>query len=189
MGTKLPGRASFVPAMGERPGPSLLKAATNTLEVASEAEIPRIQQVADLSWRRAFAHILSPSEIDHYMATSFSAERLRARIAESDYFVAKDGADVVGFGAFGDRGNGPELLLLYVRRSHWRRGVGSTLLSGLEVGAKDRGIEEYVALVHRENEMGRAFYRKCGFEHRIERDQADHWGMVKSLGKTGAQGT
>lgn len=123
------------------------------------------------------------------MATSFSPERLRPRIAESDFFLANDGADVVGFGAFGDRGTGPELLLLYVRPSHWRRGVGGALLSRLEVAAKDRGIEEYLALVHRENELGKAFYRKRGFERRKERDQADHWGMVKSLGKTGAQGT
>ncbi len=158
-----------------------MKAATYSVEAASEAEIPRIQQVADLCWRRAFAHILSPSEIDHYMATSFSPERLRARIAQSDFFVANDGTDVVGFGAFGDRGNGPELLLLYVKPSHWRRGVGGALLSRLEVAAKDPGIEEYLVLVHRENEMGRAFYRKCGFEDRKERDQADHWGMVKSL--------
>ncbi len=114
-----------------------MKAATYTVEVASEAEVPRIQQVADLIWRGAFAHILSPSEIDHHMATSFSPERLRARIAESDFFVANEGADVVGFGACGDRGNGPELLLLYVRPSHWRRGVGGALLTRLEVAAKD----------------------------------------------------
>jgi len=153
------------------------------ISAAAESDVPGLVETAALSWREGFSNFLGPEDIERYVEASFSSEAFRKRMEDptQEWVLARDAGEVVGFASFGDRGMGPELMLLYVRPSHWRLGVGRRLLASIEDHARSRGIVRYRALAHRRNERGVAFYEGQGFSREDAPDRHDHWAMMKRL--------
>lgn len=142
---------------------------------AGEADVPEIRRVAEESWRRTYRDIFSPPEIDAFMEDWYSRSALRSSVAgdASLLLVAEVGGRVAGFGEAGDRGLGAEVFRLYVEPGQWRRGIGSRLLEGLESRLREEAVESVLLYVHRENEIGRSFWRKHGFRRHPRGDRED----------------
>ncbi len=128
-----------------------------------------VRQVALEGWRYAYSW-LSPEFIEERVAISYSDEELLSalasvREADAAFWVASDARRVVGFAYARDRGEGMELVRLYVLPSHFEKGVGSDLLRLSEGFMRSKGAERYFCYVHRDNERALRFYRRRGFVH------------------------
>ena len=77
--------------------------------------------------------------------------------------VAREGNDLTGFAIMQYREDDAHLLLLAVSAAHRRRGVGSALLSWLEVTALTAGIGMISLEARTRNAEARAFYRWHGY--------------------------
>lgn len=146
-----------------------------TIRPAAPGDVRGIREVAERSWRRTYADIFSAEEIEEFLDDWYSQEALQSSVTSdgSTLLVAETGGECIGFGECGHRGDGPEIFRLYVDPPHWRGGVGSELLEALESEMRDRGADAVRLFVHRENEIGRSFWEKHGFERRPGRDRED----------------
>lgn len=142
------------------------------------------------AWRTAFDGIVADDVLEGFEvpADERLEERLEA-VRETGFFLvalaaggerpalAAGDPPVVGFAevrtldteSFVSPGEA-ELRALYVDPEHWGDGVGTTLLDAVEsrltgVEAADRPTADRLVLhTFRENEQGRSFYRRRGFE-------------------------
>lgn len=142
---------------------------------ARVGDLPEVREVAERSWRETYRGILSPGEIQRLLDSWYSEPALRSSVRgdESTLFVAERAGECVGYGEWGDRGSGPEIFRLYVAPGYWREGVGSRLLGALESEMGRRGVEAARLYVHRENEVGRSFWEKAGYERHPTGDRED----------------
>ena len=95
--------------------------------------------------------------------------------------VAVSSSQIVGFCNLGDRGQGMELLRIYLLPDFIGKGIGRNLLALGEKFAIARGHRTYFCCVHPDNELGKEFYRKSGFQHIPQRDLADEWYLEKRI--------
>lgn len=142
---------------------------------AEPGDVREIRQVAERSWRRTYRGILPAEEIGELLGSWYSEEALRSSVRSraSTFLVAEAEEGCIGFGEWGERGHGPEIFRLYVDPRHWRGGAGSRLLEALESEMRERGADAACLFVHRENEIGRSFWEKHGFERFPEGDRTD----------------
>jgi RimJ/RimL family protein N-acetyltransferase len=92
----------------------------------------------------------------------------------TEYFVAEDGPQLVGFLSTCDAGMaGVRQLRIVIglRRSHVGQGLGTRLFRAMETWARAAGVARLELLVEANNEPALALYRKMGFavEDRLER--------------------
>lgn len=144
---------------------------------ARPADVPDIRAVAERSWQRTYRDILSREEIRELLDSWYSEAALRSSVRgegdSSALLVAEREDRCVGFGEWGDRGAGPEVFRLYVDPRHWRQGIGSRLLAALESEMRDAGVRAARLYVHRENDIGRSFWKEKGFGRFPEGDRED----------------
>lgn len=142
---------------------------------AADDDVGDVRRVAEESWRRTYRDVFSPTEIEEFMDAWYSRSALLSSVSgdDSSLLVAEVDGRVAGFGEAGDRGLGPEIFRLYVDPGQWRRGIGSRLLDALEGRLREEGVEGVLLYVHRENGIGRSFWRKHGFRRHPEGDRDD----------------
>lgn len=80
--------------------------------------------------------------------------------------VAGPAAELCGFGIMSYGDDDAHLLLLAVRRSWRRRGVGTALLRWLEDAARAAGARRIRLEARRDNEPARSFYNEHGYHER-----------------------
>ncbi len=122
---------------------------------------------------------LSRDCIEHGLRWSWTAQRVRRSIDDKDtnVTVIRDGGVMAGFAIMKYGDDESELSLLAVRPSHQRRGIGTALLSWLEVTARTAGIAVIRLQVRSTNDAAIAFYRGIGF--RATRVQAGYYQGVE----------
>ena len=112
---------------------------------------------------------MSRDLIEHGLGWSWTPERVRRTIGQLDAnaIVARTGPEAdrpVGFALMRYGDTDAHLLLLAVRPSVGRRGVGAALVGWLEATARVAGLERIVLETRSSNGAARSFYRRLGFE-------------------------
>ncbi len=143
--------------------------------------------VAQEAWRFTYASIFDPVFIEQFVSRNYAPEQLRAlalRVDSNDLFfdIAVEADQVVGFCNIGVTAQGAQLFRIYLLPAYIGRGIGSELLRRGEAFLRSRKVDRYFCFVHKDNELGKRFYLRQGFIHRVERDQDDEWYIEKRLG-------
>ena len=123
-----------------------------TLRLAGRADAPAIAR-------------LSRDRIERGLGWSWTAPRVLRSIldAQTNVVVAREAAQMLGFGIMKYRDDDAHLLLLAVRSTSCRRGVGTALVAWLERSAAVAGIGQVVLEARSSNDVARAFYRRLGY--------------------------
>lgn len=141
---------------------------TDALRPAEPSDVPAIRSVAQRGWKNTYEGIISEETIDRALSEWYDGETVR-RAIESDavgYFVAERDGEVVAYasGSRRDDQSVGTLNSIYVDPDSWGEGIGTTLLDRIESFCRERGCERMDIRVLSENEVGRSFYRKHGYE-------------------------
>ena len=109
--------------------------------------------------------VLSRDCIEHGLRWSWTAQRVRRCIEDRDtnVIMIRDRGVIAGFAIMRYGEDEAQLFLLAVRPSHRRRGIGTALLSWLEVTGRTAGIQVIRLQVRSTNDAAIAFYRGVGF--------------------------
>jgi len=109
--------------------------------------------------------VLSRDCIERGLRWAWTAQRVRRCIDDRDTNVAviRDRGVIAGFAIMKYGDDEAQLFLLAVRPSHRRRGIGTALLSWLEVTGRTMGIAVIRLQVRSTNDAAIAFYRSVGF--------------------------
>lgn len=108
---------------------------------------------------------MSRDYIEHGLPWSWTANRVAGAIRDRDTNVAvvgKRGA-IAAFGIMSYLNDEAHLLLLAVRRSSQRRGIGSAIVIWLEEVARTAGAKRILVECRKDNSAARDFYCEHGF--------------------------
>jgi ribosomal protein S18 acetylase RimI-like enzyme len=138
------------------------------------------------AWRFTYATIFDPVFVDQFVRTNYAPDRLRALVpavaAQQMFFdVALDGDRIIGFCHIGVTPRGAELFRIYLRPAYIGMGVGSRLLERGEHLLRTQRVSSYHCFVHKDNDLGKRFYLRQGFQHVPGSDRDDEWYMEKVL--------
>ena len=144
---------------------------------ATTADVASIRAVAEASWERDYADLLTRDTVaagvnDWYDEATLTAqvtdERTPVRVAETENGGGEtnEGEDgqIVGFAHGYVDGETGHVLRLYVHPEERRSGIGERVLDATVDALVERGSERVDATVLAANEQGRAFYEAQGFE-------------------------
>ena len=122
------------------------------------------------AWRAAYRGIIPDSYLDGLDEEARASRYTFDRTGPDDplTWIVLEGDEIVGFVSVGpardddqDRG---EIYALYVAPTRWRSGIGSVLITRAEELLADRGHDEAVLWVLRDNDRGRKFYEARGWQ-------------------------
>ncbi|RKD76046.1 ribosomal protein S18 acetylase RimI-like enzyme [Sinobaca qinghaiensis] len=129
----------------------------------TEADIPKVQETAESSWREAYEGLIEKDAQDRFLEYAYSSQMLKMRLKRSVFFVAEEEDVVSGFINVtypnGDRES--VLAALYVRPEYQRMGTGEALFRACFDVLEEADV--LTLNVEAENEKGTAFYKKHGF--------------------------
>ncbi|HEU5158893.1 MAG TPA: ribosomal protein S18-alanine N-acetyltransferase [Streptosporangiaceae bacterium] len=94
-------------------------------------------------------------------------DELKQRPQTRYYVLAEEGegrGELIGYAGLAAAGGAGDVQTIAVRRGHWGRGVGATLLNTLLAEAAIRGCTEVFLEVRADNERAKKLYRRFGFE-------------------------
>jgi ribosomal-protein-alanine N-acetyltransferase len=109
---------------------------------------------------------LSRDRIEQGLGWSWTAPRVLRSIADrsSNVVVAAENGLLDGFGIMKYHDDEAHLLLLAVRASAGRRGIGAALVAWLEASARVAGIGQVYLEARLTNNGARAFYATLGYQ-------------------------
>lgn len=154
-----------------------------TIREATTDDAEDIRQVARESWHAAYDDIVGAERVESVVDSWYDRDRLEQSVAREDgrFLVAEIETDheasieggtassgdgqIVGFAqaVLGDEDEAAELPRIYVHPDHWGGGIGSELLDRIETWLRERRAERLRLVVLADNEVGNAFYEKCGY--------------------------
>jgi ribosomal-protein-alanine N-acetyltransferase len=113
--------------------------------------------------------VMSRDLIEAGLGWEYRRERMQQLIADPDNvaLVARDGARVAGFAITSFRGEHAHLVLLAVRPSHQRRGIGRSMVAWLTETALVAGIASMHVELRATNVAAYTLYRRAGFGETI----------------------
>jgi ribosomal protein S18 acetylase RimI-like enzyme len=141
---------------------------------AAPEDVESVQRVARASWHAVHDDILGTNAVEELLDRWYDRDRLEASIDHEDalMFLAIDDSEVVGFAQGGPTEEGPAdatVGAIYILPEYWGEGVGTELLDRLFDGFRANGLDSVWLAVMADNNVGRSFYEKYGFETHQER--------------------
>lgn len=96
---------------------------------------------------------------------------------------------IMGIGGIANRNRHSCYLVIGILRAYWNQGIGQSLLTHLEIWAKEQAMHRLELTVIAHNQRAIALYEKCGFVHegikrhsmRIDGEFIDEFSMGKLL--------
>lgn len=138
-----------------------------TLRLATIADIPTIQEVAEITWPISYREIISPEQIRYMLDLMYSQTKLKSAINDSNqaFWLAEEDGKVVGF--CGIEHGYPEAGItrihkLYILPETQGSGLGKILMDQVEDQAKINGSGTLHLNVNKGNKAV-GFYQKNGF--------------------------
>lgn len=134
-----------------------------TIRPADASDADGVASVHSAAWQAAFTFL--PSRFLEAMTPAAVLGQWTGNLSDpkGPFFVAADGALVIGFVQFrSDRREG-EVLSLYVHPSAWSQGVGSALLAFGETSLLGSGVEVARLWTAKESQQSRRFYEHRGW--------------------------
>lgn len=141
---------------------------------AAPEDVESVQRVARASWHSAHDHILGENGVEKLLDRWYDRDGVEESISREDapMLLAVDNGEVIGFAQGGPSEDGPAdaaIGAIYVLPKYWGEGFGTELLE-LLFDAFRRDDQDSVWLaVMANNDVGRSFYDKHGFEIHEER--------------------
>lgn len=128
----------------------------------TEKDIPKIQNIAKLSWHDTYEEIIPLHIQDNFLEMAYSISMLEKRLALTNMYVAEFDDQVVGFANFSKDENGiVELTAIYLLSDYRNLRIGSALIKhGISRMERIKFID---VVVEKENKVGYNFYKKFGF--------------------------
>lgn len=150
------------------------------IRTACRDDLESLTELAQRTFRDAFAEQNDPADMEVYLAEAFTADRLGSELADSaSTFLlafASDGETAadqpIGYGKLrvgppGDGVDGPspiEIERIYVDQGVQGTGAGSALMGALIETAREQGHLTVWLGVWERNRRAIGFYRRWGFE-------------------------
>lgn len=137
---------------------------------ANRSDSNILARVCGQTFREAYAEFNRAEDIDFYIANHFTAEHLIIELTDPDsvFFVARDGAQIVGYCKLKIHHNQQppalEIARLYVYANYYGKALGAKLLKQAILWANNHGFNSLKLLVWKENKRAISFYLKSGFE-------------------------
>lgn len=136
------------------------------IKLATESDIATIQQIAHITWPKAYGEILSAAQLEYMLGLMYSHEVLAKQINEQGhyFFIAKTEEGPIGFAGISPTENMEcwKLQKLYILPTTQQKGSGKTLLAHVEEFAKEKTAIEMCLQVNRANNA-KSFYEKMGY--------------------------
>lgn len=141
------------------------------IRAMEEKDIESVVDIKIFGWLTAYKGIISDEDLETVKAAR--AERIEKRrkdFRESDFVVAEENGEVVGFARYVKDGlRSPEvsdadceLVALYVKPDFKRRGIGSALLNRVRDEFRHLGKTRMLLWCLKENYPSRKFYEAMG---------------------------
>lgn len=124
-------------------------------------DIIAIQEVARHTWHDTYEDIFEEAFINEFIDKAYSEDHLQKSIETTDFYVAEEQDEVIGFLQFVNKKNGEyELSRVYLLPAYHRLGFGSLLL---EDAIHETRPKVVILDVEKENEGAIGFYLSKGF--------------------------
>jgi ribosomal protein S18 acetylase RimI-like enzyme len=141
---------------------------------ATVAEIPLIREIAEITWKATYTHILTSEQLGFMLNAIYSPEELEKVMIEGaqKFLILKDNQGYQGFASFGARKEEPgvfKLHKIYILPQNQGKGYGSLLIEEIKRRLTIQGIRLLDLNVNRNNEA-KEFYKKLGFKIIREED-------------------
>jgi GNAT superfamily N-acetyltransferase len=144
------------------------------LRTASAADLPRIADLARLTWRRCYPGIVPEAQIEFMLQDRYAPDTMTAEVASGrlTYTLLTVDGEPTAFAAHGSAEAPSELKLnqLYVHPDWQGHGLGPRLIAHVEAAARGLGRTALVLTVNRRNSRAVQTYLRQGF---IVRHAAD----------------
>src|ERR1700744_1701758 len=148
---------------------------------ATGEDVEIIREIAEKTWRVAYAEILKAEQLDYMLATIYSVENITSQLENGTqtYILLVESDTPVAFAAYSPREEDPDIYKLhklYCLPETQGKGYGKILID--EVAAKTIEAGKYTLdlNVNRHNKA-KTFYEKMGFKIVYEEDVpiGDYW--------------
>lgn len=134
---------------------------------AHKQHIPRIKELAEYIWPKAFASILSLEQIEYMMNMMYSQEAIAKQMDEGHQFaiVYRDNVDVgyVSYEVNHNQTNKTKIHKLYISPEYQRGGIGKILIDYVAVQALESKNNVLFLNVNKHNVGAIDFYNKHRF--------------------------
>lgn len=137
-----------------------------------DAEAEDAEEIHDMalkSWKDTYSHILSEKAIEEVIDDWYSVENLREQTEHPIFYVAEADGEVVGFVHATVEEGKATLHRIYLKPENQGEGIGSELYEKEEKDIK-KEADAVELEVLAENQKGRRFYEKKGYEMVEEED-------------------
>ncbi len=147
---------------------SVAQTASQTAIVAAvAADLPAVQRLADVIWRRHYPGIISEAQIDYMLARGYAVDALERYLTGegAGLLLATDGGVAVGFAAYMPAAEAATMRLdkLYVLQEHHGRGFGRRLIDAVAAAARAQRCTTCILSVNKQNANSIRAYERCGF--------------------------
>lgn len=136
-----------------------------TIRRATVEDIPVLRDLADRTWREAYAEIISAAQIDYMLGWMYSPEQIAKEIGAGVIWEITEVEDQpAGFCSltFVDQDHA-KLNRLYVLPERQGLGLGSRLLTRVQELARERGVREISLQVNKQNARAIRRYERAGY--------------------------
>jgi len=137
-----------------------------TFLVATPADIPLLQRLADQIWRAHYPAIISIEQIDYMLERMYAADVIEQELrAGTCWEMIRQGDEVVGFLSWTHEPAAARLKLhkLYLQVDRHGQGVGQASLCHLMEVAAGLGVREVSLYVNKNNRKAIRAYQRAGF--------------------------
>lgn len=147
--------------------PASQTASQTAIVAAVAADLPAVQRLADVIWRRHYPGIISEAQIDYMLARGYAVDALAHYLTTeaAGLLLATDGGAAVGFAAYLSAAEPATMRLdkLYVLQEHQGHGLGRRLIDAVVAAARVERCTTCILNVNKHNVNSIRAYQRCGF--------------------------
>jgi len=144
---------------------------TLSIELATEADIPVIQEITLKVWPDTYKDILAPQQIEYMLTLMYSTSALTRQMQDGNTFIlVKDGEKYIAFASYGlIKPAVYKIHKLYALQDQQGKGIGKFMINHVLDDIKSVGATVLQLDVNRHNKA-KGFYEKLGFKVACEKD-------------------
>ena len=135
-----------------------------TTRIATEADIPLIQELSRKIWNRHYPPIIGQAQVDYMLDLMYSSESLKRQMMDEGavFLLGFSGSEAVGYLSYSEKSRGNYFLhKFYIDTEKHRIGLGTQFFQTMTFGFTE---PKTVSLtVNRKNIKAINFYFKTGF--------------------------
>ena len=151
-----------------------------------ESDVKSVHAVALETWQYTYRNIFNQQFIENFVNQNYAPDATislfpRLNSGTMCFYVAEYESKVIGFCNIGINQQMAELYRIYLLPAYIGQGIGQKLLGLGETFLSEHNIPSYFCFVHKDNEIGKRFYLRYGFQHIHEKDHDEEWYMEKRI--------